>query len=74
LAQGRSQDALAEAELARRLDPGSATALEAEGDALQALGRPAEAQAAYRNALQAPELDPVFQKELVMALRKKSGQ
>jgi hypothetical protein len=36
--------------------------------------RPAEAQVAYRNALQASELDPVFQKELVMALRKKSGQ
>jgi hypothetical protein len=74
LAQGQAQDALAEAELAKRLDPESATAWEAEGDALQALGRPADAQAAYRNALQASELDPVFQKELVMALRKKSGQ
>jgi Dolichyl-phosphate-mannose-protein mannosyltransferase len=74
LAQGRAQEALAEAELAKRLDPESATAWQAEGDALQALGRPVDAQAAYRNALQAPELDPVFQKELVMALRKKSGQ
>jgi Dolichyl-phosphate-mannose-protein mannosyltransferase len=74
LVQGRAQEALAEAELAKRLDPGSATAREAEGDALEAMGRPAEAQVAYRNALQASELDPVFQKELVMALRKKSGQ
>jgi Dolichyl-phosphate-mannose-protein mannosyltransferase len=74
LAQGRAQEALAEAELAKRLDPDSATALEAEGNALEAIGRPAEAQVAYRNALQAPELDPVFQKELVMALQKKSGQ
>ena len=74
LLQGRAQEALAEAELGKRLDPGSATAWEAEGDALQALGRPAEAQLAYRNALQAPELDAVFQKELVTTLRKKSGQ
>ena len=74
LAQGRAREALAEAELAKRLDPGSATAREAEGDALLAMGRPDEAQVAYRNALKASELDPVFQKELVMALRKKSGQ
>jgi Dolichyl-phosphate-mannose-protein mannosyltransferase len=74
LAQGQAQDALSEAELAKRLDPDSATALEAEGNALAALGRNAEAQAAYRSALQAPELDPVFQKDLVMTLRKKSGQ
>jgi Flp pilus assembly protein TadD len=58
LAQGRAQEALAEAELAKRLDAESATALEAEGDALEAIGRPAETQVAYRNALQAPELDP----------------
>ncbi len=74
LVQGRAEEALAEAELAKRLDPESATAWEAEGNALEAIGRPAEAQVAYRNALQASELDPVFQKELVMALRKKSGQ
>jgi hypothetical protein len=74
LLQGRAREALAEAEMAKRLDPGSATAWEAEGDALEAMGRPDEAQVAYRNALQASELDPVFQKELVMALRKKSGQ
>jgi Dolichyl-phosphate-mannose-protein mannosyltransferase len=74
LAQGQAQNALAEAELAKRLDPDSATALEAEGNALAALGQTAEAQAAYQNALQAPELDPVFQKDLVIALQKKSGQ
>jgi hypothetical protein len=74
LRQGQAQEALAEAELAKSLDPESAAAWQAEGDALQALARPAEAQAAYRNALQASELDPVFQNELVMELRKKSGQ
>jgi hypothetical protein len=57
LRQGQAQDALAEAELAKSLDPESATAWQAEGDAMQALGRPAEAQASYRNALQASELD-----------------
>ena len=74
LVQGRAQEALAEAELAKHLDPGSAAAWGAEGDALEAMGRTDEAQVAYRSALQASELDPVFQKELVMALRKKSGQ
>ncbi len=74
LRQGQAQEALAEAELAKSLDPESTAAWQAEGDAMQALGRPAEAQAAYRNALQASELDPVFQDELVMELRKKSGQ
>jgi hypothetical protein len=74
LAQGRAQEALAEAELAKYLDPASATAWEAAGDALDAMGRAAEAKVAYRNGLQASELDPVFQKELLMALRKKSGQ
>jgi hypothetical protein len=74
LKQSQPQEALAEAELAKRLDPASATAWEAEGNALEAMGRLDEAQAAFRNALQAPELDPVFQKELVMALRTKSGQ
>ena len=74
LMQGQAQDALVEAELATRLDPASATAYEAEGDALAELNRPDEAKAAYRNALQAPELDPVFQHDLVVALRKKLGQ
>jgi hypothetical protein len=74
LVEGRAQEALGEAELAKRLDPASPTAWQAEGDALEAVGRLAEAKVAYRNALQASELDPVFQKDLVMALRKKSGQ
>jgi hypothetical protein len=74
LKQSRPQDALAEAELAKRLDPASATAWEAEGNALEAMGQSQEAQVAYRNALQASELDPVFQKELVTTLRMKSGQ
>ena len=71
LAAGRNAEALAEAELARDLDPASATAWKAAGDALEASGQPAEARAAYQNALQAPELDPVFQTELAAALRKK---
>jgi hypothetical protein len=74
LRQGRAQEALAEAELATRLDPASATAWEADGDALAAVGRVAEARAAYRHALQASELDPVFQRELVVELRRKAGQ
>ena len=74
LMQGRTKEALAEAELATRLDPASATAWEAEGDALAEMDRLAEAQTTYRNALQAPELDPVFQHDLVTSLRSKAGQ
>jgi len=71
LAQGRKAEALAEAELATKLDPASATAWKAAGDALEASGQSAEARGAYQNALQAQELDPVFQTELVAALQKK---
>jgi hypothetical protein len=71
LESGRIPEALAEAELARNLDPASATAWKATGDALEKSGRTAEARSAYQNALQAPELDPVFQAELVAALQKK---
>jgi Flp pilus assembly protein TadD len=74
LAQGRAPEALAEDTLATRLDPASATAWEAEGDALAALKRGAEARAAYQTALKAPELDPVFQQKLITALRQKSDQ
>ena len=71
LTQGRAQEALVEAELATRLDSSSAAAWEADGDALSAMIRSADAQTAYRNALQAPELDPVFEQDLIVALRKK---
>ncbi len=71
LKDGHIPEALAEAELAKSLDPASATAWKAVGDALDASGRPAEARIAYQSALQAPELDPVFQAELVAALQKK---
>ncbi|ADV84967.1 phospholipid carrier-dependent glycosyltransferase [Terriglobus saanensis] len=73
LTQGRTQEALVDAELATRLDPESATAWEAKGDALAAMGRRAEAHIAYQIALEAPELDPVFEQELVRALRRKAG-
>ena len=73
LAQNRPEQALTEAELATHLDPASATAWQAKGDALAATARPTEAQAAYRTALKAPELDPVFQQDLVKALQKKAG-
>jgi hypothetical protein len=63
--------ALAEAQLATKLDPASATAWKAVGDALEASGESAEARVAYQKALQAQELDPVFQTELVAALQKK---
>ena len=65
--------ALGEAKEARTLDPESATAWKAEGDALEMLHRSAEAQAAYQSALHAGELDPVFAKELVAELKKKTG-
>jgi hypothetical protein len=71
LAAGRNAEALAEAESARNLDPASATAWKAVGDALEASGQSGEALGAYQNALQAQELDPVFQTELVAALQKK---
>ena len=72
LLEGRQiPEALAEAELATKLDPASATAWKAVGDALEASGRPTEARVAYQNALQAKELDPVFQTELVATLQKK---
>ncbi len=71
LKDGHIPEALAEAELAKSLDPASATAWKAVGDALDAWGRPAEARVAYQSALQAQELDPVFQTELVAALQKK---
>ena len=73
LTQGQGPEALAEAELATHLDPASATAWEAEGDALAKMGRGAEARVAYKTALAAPELDPVFQEDLVGVLRQKSG-
>jgi Flp pilus assembly protein TadD len=73
MAQGRSPEALAEAGLVTRLGPASATAWEAKGDALAAMGRGAEARVAYTTALKAPELDPVFQQDLVRALRQRSG-
>jgi Flp pilus assembly protein TadD len=73
LTQGRPQEALIDAELAIRLDPASATAWEAKGDALAAMGWRAEAHIAYQTALEAPEFDPVFQQDLVRALRRKAG-
>jgi tetratricopeptide (TPR) repeat protein len=72
--EGRFTEALGEAELAKNLDPASATAWKAIGDALEASGRPAEAREAYQRALQAQELDPVFQKGLIAELQKKLSQ
>jgi hypothetical protein len=71
LTKGRNAEALTEAESAKTLDPESATAWKAYGDALEASGRPAEGREAYQSALHAQELDPVFQAELVAALQKK---
>ncbi|MBB5058254.1 hypothetical protein HDF16_002968 [Granulicella aggregans] len=70
---GNFQAALGEATEARTLDPESAVAWKAAGDALEALKRPAEAQTAYRSALGAGELDPVFGKAMVEELQKKTG-
>lgn len=70
----RFTEALGKAETATNLDPASATAWKAVGDALEALNRAAEARAAYQNALHAQELDPVFQKGLIEELQKKLSQ
>jgi tetratricopeptide (TPR) repeat protein len=70
----RFTEALGEAETATNLDPASAIAWKAVGDALEALNRSAEAPAAYQNALHAQELDPVFQKGLKEELQKKLSQ
>jgi len=74
LEQGRDTEALTEAELAKDLDPASAIVWMAYGDALEAVGRSAQAKAAYQNALQAPELDPVFQEDLLTTLQGKSNR
>lgn len=71
LKEGQTQEALAEAQLASTLDPASAMAWNAVGDALEASGRPADARVAWKSALQAPELDQVFQQRLITALQKK---
>jgi Flp pilus assembly protein TadD len=71
LKEGSKEKALAEAETATGLDPASATAWNAVGDALEALGRAADSRAAYLKAFHAQELDPVFQKDLYAELQKK---
>jgi hypothetical protein len=71
LKEGSYTEALREAESAKNLDPASATAWKAVGDALEASGRSAEAREAYQNALHAQELDPVFQEGLIGELQKK---
>lgn len=71
LKEGSYTEALREAESAKNLNPASATAWKAVGDALEASGRPAEAREAYQSALHAPGLDPVFQEELIGELQKK---
>jgi tetratricopeptide (TPR) repeat protein len=71
LKEGSYPEALREAEAATDLDPASAPAWNAVGDALEASGRSAEAREAFRTALHAQELDPVFQKGLIAELQKK---
>jgi hypothetical protein len=71
LKKGSYPEALREAESAKNLDPASATAWKAVGDALEASGRSAEAREAYQSALHAEELDPVFQEGLIEELQKK---
>ena len=70
---GQYEGALNEAKEARTLDRESAAGWKAEGAALEALHRPEEARAAYQSALRAGELDPVFEKELVEELEKKTA-
>lgn len=72
LAEGKNDEALAEAEAAVALAPDSATTLTARGDALAALGRTDEAKADYARALEiARTVEPAFQEATAAALEEK---
>lgn len=61
-------EALREARIAEKLDPGNAEAHSIIGDALTAMGDRAAAESEYLTALHSSELDPVFQKDLLAYL------
>jgi len=72
LAEGRTEEALTEAQTAVDLMPRSASAQAVLGKALEAAGRKEEARAAYAQALtMAKTVQPEFQTELAEAMEKK---
>jgi tetratricopeptide (TPR) repeat protein len=70
--QQNFSEALREARIAEKLDPGNAEAHTVIGDALTAMGDRASAQSEYLAALHSSELDPVFQKDLLAQLMEKT--
>ena len=70
--QQNFSEALREARIAEKLDPGNAEAHTVIGDALTAMGDRAAAQSEYLAALHSSELDPVFQKDLLAQLMEKT--
>jgi Flp pilus assembly protein TadD len=61
-----------EARIGERLDPNNPEVHEILGDALAATGDLTAAQIEYSEALHSSELDPTFQKDLLMRLRAKT--
>jgi hypothetical protein len=65
-------NAMREARIAERLDPNNPEAHVFLGDALAAIGDVTAAQTEYSEALHSSELDPTFQKDLLIQLRAKT--
>ena len=65
-------NAMREARIAVRLDPNNPEAHVILGDALAATGDMTAAQTEYSKALHSSELDPTFQKDLLIQLRAKT--
>jgi Flp pilus assembly protein TadD len=61
-----------EARIGERLDPNNPEVHEILGDALAATGDVTAAETEYTKALNSSELDPVFQKDLLIQLRAKT--
>jgi thioredoxin-like negative regulator of GroEL len=65
-------NAMREARIAEKLDPNNPEAHALLGDALAATGDVTAAQTEYSEALRSSELDPVFQKDLLIQLQAKT--
>jgi hypothetical protein len=67
-------NAMREARIGERLDPNNPEVHEILGDALAATGDVTAAETEYTKALHSSELDPIFQKDLLIQLRAKARQ
>jgi hypothetical protein len=65
-------NAMREARIGERLDPNNPEVHEILGDAFTAIGDITAAQTEYSEALHSSELDPIFQKDLLIQLRAKT--